>query len=133
MPSSCALSASLEWVGTACFISGGAIFTLQQVGAILCTLPLPVEASEPHLSLFSFKLFSPQRVTSLHSPSASFQSTSIFWRGMFTHIWCPDFTSGDSSFGNAMQDTPLDCSALEARQACVPGSHRTVNNPRDSS
>lgn len=25
-----------------------------------------------------------------------------------------------------MQDTPLDCSALEARQACVPGSHGTV-------
>lgn len=57
------LCASLEWVGTASFISGSAIFTLQQVDAILTlqqvdailrTLPLPVEADEPPLSPFSF-------------------------------------------------------------------------------
>ena len=36
------------------------------------------------------------------------------------------FMSGDPSFVDAVQGMPLNCLALEARNACVPGSHGIV-------
>lgn len=54
------------------------------------------------------------------SPSALLHSSSISWRGAFTHVWCPIF----------LWLEPMGYSLAAwlwgPGQACVPGSHRTV-------
>lgn len=80
-------------------------------GCHLCTPPL---------------LHSRQWVSSSHSSSSTLQNASISWKGVFTHIWCPDFTSRDLVSVTAMQRVSLDRLVLEARWASAPGSHGTV-------
>lgn len=50
------------------------------------------------------------------------ENTGISWRGAYI----PVFMSGTLVSAAATQRIPLDCLALVAREACVPGSHETV-------
>lgn len=63
---------------------------------------------------------------SSHSPAAVLQGTSISQSRASTHIWCLRFYVWWLVFAAATQGMPLDHLALEARRACVPGSHGTV-------
>ena len=44
----------------------------------------------------------------------------------FTHVWYPGFYIQSSLFAASAQETALDCLAVMARGACVPGPRRTV-------
>lgn len=60
-----------------------------------------------------------RQALSSRSPSAVLQSASILQTGILTHVWCPSVYSCN-------QGNPLDRLALLAREACTPGSNRTV-------
>lgn len=84
-----------------------AIFTLQPVGSASLMLKLAFY-SRP-LSPF---------LSGCHLCTL-FCDTSISKRGVFIDVWCPSFCSCSPG------DT-LDLLALEARGACISGSHRTI-------
>lgn len=66
-----------------------------------------------------FMPHSSQWIPSPCFPTAGLLSTSISYRGTYTHIWCFVFV-------DAMQTIPLDYLALVSMETCIPGSHGCV-------
>lgn len=61
----------------------------------------------------------------LHAPSMC-QSTSIYWKGVFTCILYPDFYFWCSGFSVSAQGTAFDHLSLVAEGSFIPGFHRIV-------
>lgn len=97
---------------------------LKHTPVFLCLVALAWGASFWLAHLGSTELLSRNRgqwMQSLYSLSTSFQFASIFQKGTYELLQCPDCC-------HCCQGTPLHCLTLVDRGAYGPGFHRTVTN-----